>query len=136
MHLVKIGVLSPQGASRWASSTFIVPKKDSRVLWVTLRELNKVVVRKEYPLPVIHKILKKCKGYQFFSKLAISMQYYTLKLDKELKDLCTIVTPLGKFKYKRLPMGLKLPPSSPSSLPLPPCVAVQNTMKKTSEVDY
>jgi hypothetical protein len=110
-HLVKIGVLVAQQESEWASPSFIIPKKDSRVRWISnLLQLNKVIRCKQYSLPIITDILCKRYGYRFFTKLDIIMQYYTFELDEESQDLCTIVTPFGKYKYLRLPMGLKCCP--------------------------
>jgi hypothetical protein len=47
---------------------------------------------------------------QVFHKLYVSMQYNMFELDKETQDLCTIITPFGKYKYLRLSMGLKCSP--------------------------
>jgi hypothetical protein len=107
-HLVKIGVLAAQQESEWVLPSFIIPKKDGRVCWISnLRQLNKVIRCKLYPLPIITDILYKRSSYKFFTKLDVRMQYYTFELDKESQDLCIIVAPFGKYKYLRLPMGLK-----------------------------
>ena len=110
-HLVRIGVLSKAGTSEWGSPTFIIPKKDGRIRWISdLHELNKVVVRHQYPLPIIGDVLRKRSGYKYFTKLDISMKNYTSELDEASKDLCMIVIPFGKYWYDHLPMGLKCSP--------------------------
>ncbi len=110
-HLVRIGVRVAQQESEWVSPSFIIPKKDSKVYLISnLCQLNKVIRRKQYTLPIITDILRKHSEYKFFTKLDVNMQYYTFELDKESQDLCTIVTPFGKYKYMRLPMGLKCSP--------------------------
>jgi hypothetical protein len=110
-HFVRIGVLASQQESEWASSSFIIPPKDGSVCWISdLRQLNKVIRCKQYGLPIIMDILCKCFGYKFFTKLDVSMQYYRFELDKESHNLCTIITPFGKYKYLRLSIGLTCSP--------------------------
>jgi hypothetical protein len=47
-HLVRIGVLAAQEESEWVSPSFIIPKKDGRVPWISdLRQLNKIIRRKQ-----------------------------------------------------------------------------------------
>ena len=38
------------------------------------------------------------------------MGYYNIPLDKMAQELCTFLLPWGKYRWKRLPMGLKTAP--------------------------
>ena len=110
-HLVKIGVLIPTQESEWAWPSFIIPKKDGGMHWMSdLRQLNKVIKRRQYPLPIISDILWKCSRYKIFTKLGTSMQYYIFELDEKSQDLCTIIPPVGKYTSVRLTMALKCSP--------------------------
>ncbi len=86
-------------------------EKDGCIRWVSdMRELNKVIKRTQYNFSIITDVLCKQTGYNFLTKLDISMQYYNFELDDESKKLCTIVMPFGPFCYNRMAMGLKTCP--------------------------
>ena len=97
-RLVKLGVLTRVGGTEWASPSFIIPRKDKTVRWVSgFQELNKLICRKIFPIPLIQEILNKQSGYKYFTKIDISMQYYTFELTEDAKELCVIITPFGKY---------------------------------------
>ena len=49
-------------------------KKGWYVRWVSdLRELNKVLKKTQYALPIITDVLRRRKGYEFLTKLDISI---------------------------------------------------------------
>ena len=105
-HILEIGVLSKAGPTE-----FINPKKDGRIRWRSdIRELDKVLKRKVYPLPLIDELVSCHSGYKHFSKLDLTMMYYSFVLDKKSRKLCTIVTPYGKFHYNHLATELKPAP--------------------------
>ncbi|KAG7369920.1 reverse transcriptase RNA-dependent DNA polymerase [Nitzschia inconspicua] len=110
-RLVQIGVLEKCGYSEWIAGTFIIPKKDGRIRWISdFRTLNKALKHQVYHLPKIGDILARRTNYAFFTKLDVSMQYYTFVLDDKSKKLTTIATPFDTYRYLRLPMGISQSP--------------------------
>ena len=101
------GVLEFQPASEWASPSFIIPKKDNTVRFISdFRELNKRLVRKPFPIPKISTVLQELEGFTFATALDLNMGYYTIRLDPDASKICTIIFPWGKYSYLRLPMGI------------------------------
>ena len=106
-RLVRIGVLKKVNRSEWAAPSFIIPKKDGRVRFISdFRELNKRIRRKPYPIPNIQEMLLNLEGFQYATSLDLNMGYYHLELSARSKEMCTIVFPFGKYEYQRIPMGL------------------------------
>jgi hypothetical protein len=55
-------------------------------------------------------MIRSLEEFTFTSELDLNMSYYHIKLDSDAQKLCTIIFPwhLGKYNYKRLPMGIKI----------------------------
>jgi dihydroorotate dehydrogenase len=68
--------------------------------------------RHPFPIPKIGDMIRSMEGFTFASELDLNMGYYHIKLDADAQRLCTIVSPwyMRKYKYKRLPMGIKIAP--------------------------
>jgi predicted aspartyl protease len=106
-RLCQVGVLRKVNHSEWAAPTFIIPKKDGSVRFISdFRELNKRIKRKPFPIPKIQDMLLKLEGFQYATSLDLNMGYYHIELSPHSKRLCTIVLQWGKYEYQRLPMGL------------------------------
>ena len=106
-RLCKVGVLKRVNRSEWAAPTFIIPKKDGKVRFISdFRELNKRLIRTPYPIPNIQEMMLNLDGFQYATALDLNMGYYHVRLDPDSRKLCTIILPFGKFEYQRLPQGL------------------------------
>jgi hypothetical protein len=106
-RLCQLGVLERQPASEWASPSFIIPKKDKTVPFLSdFWEVNKRLVRKPFPTPKISMVLQEIEGFSYATTLDLNMGYYTVRLDPDASKICTVIFPWGKYFYKRLPMGI------------------------------
>jgi hypothetical protein len=118
VRLVDIGVLEEDYSSEWASlfPSFAIPKKNGTIRVVTdFRKLNLLlwnVSCQPFPIPKIGEadMIRSMEGFTFASGLDLNMGYYHINLDDDAQKLCTIVFPWRKYKYKRLPMGIKIAP--------------------------
>jgi hypothetical protein len=113
VRLVDIGVLEEYYSSEWASSSFEIPKENVTIRVVT--DFRKVkLLLTNYMSPISYSkdwVHDPFNGrvYLRFS-IGLNMGYYHIKLYYDAQKLCTIVFPwnMVKYKYKRLPIGIKI----------------------------
>jgi hypothetical protein len=56
-RLCQLGVFERQPASEWASPSFMIPKKDKTICFLSdFREVNKRLVRTPFPIPKISRV--------------------------------------------------------------------------------
>jgi hypothetical protein len=136
--LVDIGVFEEDISSEWSSLSFTIPKKigSSTMRVITdFRKLNLLLKRHPFPIPKIGDMIRSMERFTFASALNLNMGYYHIKLDADAQKLCTIVFPWGKYKYKHLPMGIKIAPDffKTSCLSLS---KIWNMLRQTCYLDY
>jgi len=101
------GIIHPS-QSEYASPIVLVKKKTGDIrLCIDFRKLNKVLIKDNFPIPLIDDLLDKLANKKVFSKLDLKNGYFQVFVNKESIKYTSFVTPLGQFEFLRMPMGLK-----------------------------
>ena len=72
------------------------------------RDLNKNIRREHYYCRTIDEILPNLHGKQYFSVVDTKKGYWHVELDEQSSLLCTFNTPFGRYKFNRLPFGVRV----------------------------
>lgn len=112
-RLESLGIITPVKSSQWAAPVVPVLKNNGTIRLcgdyrVTINQASKVDT---YPLPRVEDLFTAMSGGKMFSKLDMSQAYLQLPLDDSSKELVTINTHKGLFRYNRLPFGVSSAPA-------------------------
>jgi hypothetical protein len=108
-NLVQCGILKPvTEPTPWVNSMVCVRKKNGRVrIYIDPNDLNRAILREHFSVNSIDDIVTRLHGSRYFSTLDANMGYYQIKLTENSSMLTTFNTPFGRYRYLRMPMGVK-----------------------------
>jgi len=94
--------------SDWISNLVPVRKKTDEIrLCIDFRNLNKVSLKDNYPLPKMDHILQRVVGASGMSLLDGYLGYNQILVHEDDRDKTTFTTPWGTFHYAEMPFDLK-----------------------------
>ncbi len=71
-------------------------------------DLNTAIPREHHATPTLEEILSKLHEAKFFSIVDAKCCYWSVVLDEESSYLTTFNSPFGRYRFKRMPIGLKM----------------------------
>ena len=88
-------------------------KKDCNYrLVLDYRGLNKQIEKTSWPLPGKNDVIDSLDGNCYFSNMDLTSGYFQMALDEESQNVTAFLTPMGLYKWKRIPMGLASTPGA------------------------
>ncbi|XP_048745965.2 uncharacterized protein K02A2.6-like [Ostrea edulis] len=108
-RLSDLGVLAPvTEPADWISSLVAVRKPSGKMrLCIDPKPLNKALKRNHYATPTIDDILPELSQARIFSVVDCKDGFWHITLDDESSFLTTFGTPWGRYRWLRMPFGIK-----------------------------
>ena len=107
------GELEPVDHSLWVAPIVIVTKKngDIRICADFKVTVNPQLCIQTFPLPTPDKIFSVLANGESFSKIDLARAYKQMRVAKGSQPYLTVNTPLGLYRYLRLPFGIASAPA-------------------------
>ena len=100
-------IIVPLRYYKWVSNIVPTRKKTGEIrLCIDFRNLNKVSLKDNYPLPKMDHILQRVVGSSKISLLDVFLGYNQVLVHPDDQDKTTFTTPWGTFMYVKMPFGL------------------------------
>lgn len=97
--------------AEWLSPIVIVNKPNGDIrICLNPQHLNSQLVRSHCMLPTTEEIFSRIAGSCCFSTLDARQGFHQVPLDEKSSKLVGFLTPYGKYRYLRLPMGISVAP--------------------------
>ena len=107
-HLEEIGIIKAvDEPTEWVNSMVIVSKPDGGIrICMDAENLNDAIIPSKYKLKTIEEVASSIPGAKVFSKVDGFKGFWQILLDEESSKLCTFNTPIGRYRFTRLPFGI------------------------------
>jgi hypothetical protein len=97
--------------TKWVNNKVLVRKPNGKLrICIDPRAVNKFIVQPKFQIPTIDEIKSKMQNAKVFALLDASNGFWMLNLDEDSSDLCTFITPFGRYRFRRLPFGISSAP--------------------------
>ena len=105
--LLYVKIIVPLRYSDLVANLVSVRKKSGEIrLCVDLRNLNKLSLKDNYPLPKMDRVLEKFVGANRMSMIDGFFGYNQIAMNEQDREKTAFTTPWGTFMYDKMPFGL------------------------------
>ena len=110
--LLAMGFIQPSTSPYGAPVLFVDKPDGSLRMCLDYRALNKITIKRRYPMPNIQDLFDQLQGAKVFSSLDLQQGYYQIRIPEEDVPKTAFLTHLGQYEYKVLCMGLTNAPAT------------------------